>query len=340
MSNDWKWDSPDWRQPKDGSFDQGLGSYPTVPSSGSDSGGSYWDPVSLPPPPPTPPPFSGPQENPFGQPSAGSYPFAPSPAGQSRPGLWFLVPLIIFILVCAGGIGLAVYTYSAISSRVSVPPGVNGDSSEPVTIDTGPHPTIVINRNTGAVRIEAVADSKQVVIKPLETSSFSDGPIPYTKSNNGNTITFDLSDFEFVDVLLTVPVGSNLDITTNSDGITVTGVKGELRLSSNGGSLLATEVTLMGKSRLETNAGAITFSGTLDPQSVDDFSTNGEAITVTLPANAAFHVDISNNGDGGIQSQFSEVVVSGSEAHGDVGPAPRALVKIENNGGTIRLLKG
>lgn len=90
---------------------------------------------------------------------------------------------------------------------------------------------------------------------------------------------------------------------------------------------------------VDTNGGIITFSGLLDRQSSDHFSTNPGSITITLPASAAFHVDISNNG-GVIQSAFPQVVVSGDEAHGDVSKAPFAQLEIESNGGTIQLNKG
>ena len=41
-----------------------------------------------------------------------------------------------------------------------------------------------------------------------------------------------------------------------------------------------------------------------------------------------------------IQSDFPQVKVSGSEAHGNVGQAPLAQLEIDSNGGTILLKKG
>ncbi len=358
MSNDWQWNNADWQQPSEpNSLDRGLGSYPTQSSSGSGDQADGWEPVPPPPPPPLSSYYSqsdsgrsdyDQSSNPFGPPPGGSYPFsAPGgsfpygpPAVRSRP--WFLVPLIIFLVVCAGGVGASVYVYNAfISKAVSVsgfpntgPSGTSG----PVTISVSAQPTVVIDRNAGAVQVQGVAGSKQVVIKPTDTSSpLSDGQILYTKNSDG-TITFDLSNIETVTVLLMVPTESNLNITTNGDDITVTGVKGEQTLSSNGGSLHVSEDTLMGTSTVETNGGAITFDGALDPQSQDHFSTNPDSITITLPATAAFHVDITNNG-GVIQSDFPQVVISSDEAHGDVGQAPLAQLEIDSNGGTIQLKK-
>ncbi len=111
----------------------------------------------------------------------------------------------------------------------------------------------------------------------------------YSKSSSGNTITFALSNLETVAVLLKVPAVSDLNITTNSDAITVIGVTGQQMLDSNARNLNASQDTLMSKSTLDTNGGAITFSGTLDPQSTDQFAqlevdSNGGAIQLNKAA--------------------------------------------------------
>src|SRR5689334_3581034 len=214
MSNDWQWNSPDWQQPSGpDSLDKGLGSYPTQSSSGNGDQGYGWEPVPPPPPPPLSSYYSqsdsGQASNPFGQPPGGSYPFSapggsyPSmtPAVRSRP--WFLIPLLVFLVLCAGGVGVSVYAFHAFSTAaVSVPgfpnTGPSGSTGGPVTISVSTTPTIVIDRNAGAVQVQGVPDSKQVVIKPTDTSSpLSDGQILYTK-NSDDTITFDLSNIETV----------------------------------------------------------------------------------------------------------------------------------------------
>ncbi len=363
MSNDWRWNSPDWRQPDEaGSLDNGLGNYPTQQSSGGSNPDPFWNPVSLPPPPPDPLPYSaygqsgyeqssgpatpslfsdyGQSGNPYNQPPPlGGYPFAPAPmpVARSRSRPWFLIPLLSFLVVAVIGVGITVYAFNAISKAVKQTTqqlgGSNNSSAGPVTITVGAHPTIVIDRNAGAVKVQGAADSQQVTIEPIGDNSPLDGPITYSKSGTGgNTITFDLSNIETVNVLLKVPEESDLNITTNGDDITVIGVTGQQNLSSNAGNLNVSNDTLMGKSTLDTNGGSITFSGTLDPQSSDHFS------TITLPANANFHADITNNG-GVIQSAFPQVVVSDGSASGDVGKAPFAELEVDSNGGMIQLNK-
>ncbi len=344
MNDEWQWNGSEWQPPSGpGSYDQGLGSYPTQASSGSGSYGSGEEPIPPPPPPPDPSYFSSysQSDSPYGPPPGGSYPFAP--AQQPRPRPWFLVPVAITLLLCIGGGALSVFAFNFITSKASdainnFPGGNNGTSSGPVTVPVSGRPTIVIDRNAGAVKIQGVANSNQVVIKTVDSdSSLADGEITYTKSKN-SVITFDLRNVETVTVLVTVPTESDLNITTNGDDITVTGVNGEQEISSNGGSLHLSEATLTGKSTVETNGGIITFDGSLAPQSTDTFSTNPGSITITLPANAAFHADITNNG-GIIQSDFPGVVVSGNEAQGDVGQAPFATLKVDSNGGTILIKK-
>jgi hypothetical protein len=347
MNDEWQWNGSDWQPPSGpGSYDQRIGSYPTRASSGSGSPG--FDGESIPPPPPPPDPsyfssYGSSTDNPYGPPPGGSYPFAPS--RQPRPRPWFLIPLTIVVLLCVGGVALSVFAFNFITSKAGdatnpFTSGNNGSSaSGPVTIPVSGRPTIVIDRNAGAVKIQGVDGSKQVIAKTVESNSpLADGQILFTKSSKGDVITFDLSNVETVTVQVTVPSESDLNINTNGDDITVTGVSGTQNVSSNGGSLHLSEATLIGTSTIETNGGNITFDGSLTPESTDTFSTNPGSITIVLPANAAFQADITNNG-GIIQSDFPGVVVSDDEAQGTVGQAPFATLKADSNGGTILLKK-
>ena len=260
-----------------------------------------------------------------------------------------MITLLVFVVLCGGGISLSLYVYrtftqSVTSGTIGLIPTFGttqqtGPTSVPVGV--GIHPIIVINRNAGSVHVDATSTNNMVIIQPAQQSSpLGNGPIPYSRGSDGKTITFDLSNFEADDIELMVPRLSDLNITTNGDDITVDGVSGQITLKSNAGTLTATHVSLSGQSTLKTNGGNITFSGSLDPGGTYLFDSNGGSIVLTLPHNAAFHVDATTNG-GSVRSDFPQVTVSGTgdEAHGDVGKGPRAQVTVSNNGGSITLHK-
>src|ERR1051326_7719751 len=199
MNDEWQWNGSEWQPPSGpGSYDQGLGNYPTQASSGSDGQGSVWDPVPPPPPPPEPPYFSsyGQTGNASVPPPGGSYPFGPGmQPSRSRP--WFLIPLAIMVLLCAGGIGISVYAYNLITSNVGTEThtGPSATTSAatatavagPLTIPVGAHPTIVIDRNAGAVQIQGVTDSQNVVIKPVDSNApLADGEILFSKDSDNS----------------------------------------------------------------------------------------------------------------------------------------------------------
>src|SRR5262249_45300505 len=144
---------------------------------------------------------------------------------------------------------------------------------------------------------------------------------------------------EGTEVDLNVPATSTLNITTNGDDITVENITGQVTLDSNAGAIKALQMTLTGTSTLKTNAGDITFSGSLATDGTYTFDTNGGNVSVMLPATASFHVDMSTNG-GTLHSDFSQVTISGGAGHGDIGQAPFAQVIMSSNGGTVSLFKG
>ena len=364
MSNDWQWRDANWNNPSQPS-DNGPSflNQPTVtPSWDSATEGEIGQP---PPPPlgseaayawqdPSTPQFSTPSYDGSAYTAPPYTPLPPSytppppsytPSSVARTVPWAFMfargclPYFITLLVLAGiGAGIAFAVFGTVNPGT----GINTIGSKsgvqiggPTTITVGAQPKILIDRNSGAVHVSAGQNGKVTI--QATGNTFGDG-ITYQKS--GNTITFNLDTVETDNVNLTVPQQTDLDITTNDGDITVDGVSGQISLSTNGSSLTATHVTFMGTSKMDVNGGNITFNGALDPASNDVFDNNDGIIGLTFPANGAFHVDASANGDDKIVSDFAEIAVSGDEAHGDVGSAPRAQVTVTTNAGSIHVYKG
>ncbi len=202
--------------------------------------------------------------------------------------------------------------------------------------------------------------AKSVTINPTQDNgSFGIAPqINY--SQDGNTITVTVEGPESVNLDVAVPNNADLQVDTNSGDIDVTGVSGQMSLSSttgtinatndslsgqstlesNGGTINATNDSLSGQSKLSTTTGSITFKGSIDPHGTYLFGSTSGSVDVTLPDNSSFHVDATA---GSISSAFPEVNIqhpggSGAEAHGDVGSPPRATVTL-SAGDSINLNK-
>jgi hypothetical protein len=277
------------------------------------------------------------------------------PKGYSAFLVMLLLVCAVLFASCGGGNGTSASTPTPTPSPTPTPtdtPTPTPTTAQPgVPIPVGPHPTIVIVRSSGAVSVHSTSGSNTVTIQVAQQSS---SPIPYDNSNN--TITFLLSSVEGMDVELTVPPITDLQILTSNSDITVDGVSGQMSLTADQSHVKLTRVTLNGKSDilinsgnialtqvtlnanptigiLITKSGNISFNGALDPNGSYNFNTATGDISLTLPSNAAFSISALTT-SGSINSAFSQVSVSvlpGTKlvsAKGDVGQAPRAQVSV------------
>jgi len=323
-------------------------------------------------PPPPPPTYDNPYEawNPYATTipqEISGYQVNPPQPRKRRSWPCAVLVLLLVLVLCGGVVGGAVYGYDFFISRLpstsvgfQVPGGANGLT----TIRVGGHPSIKIDRNTGLIRVHPSNKSNTITIQASDsTQNPVSQAIPYSQSNNGSTITFDVSNFETDDVDIAVPATTDLTLNTNDGDINVSGITGVMALTSNagsiivsqavlngqsmlvtnGGSIRATQVTLNGSTKLSTNGNSITFTGSLNPQGTYTFDTTTGTIDITLAANSAFHVDATSD-TSSITTNFSGVLVTknnpGSEAHGNVGKAPRARLTITASTGSIKLQKG
>lgn len=361
MSNDWQYRPIDWGDGQNSDSGGSLLNQPTQVSASNSSDYQIYqsgEPVAPPPPPdPSSYPFDNPYaaygaSDPFSQPppqgtTLGGWQAQPFPGSRprSRARPLIVIPLGMLLVLCAGSLAFGFFAYRIFSGHNPIASlsgsgngEGNGSNGGPLNITTGAHPTIVIDRNAGVVHITGVQGASKITIQAKGTA-YTDRPITYTKSGDGTTFTFNLDNVEAEEVDLNVPATSDLNITTNGDDIIVENVTGQVTLDSNAGAVRATQMSLTGTSTLKTNAGDVTFSGSLATDGTYTFDSNGGNISVTLPASAAFHVEMSTNG-GTIHSDFPQVTISGSEAQGNVGQAPYAKVTISSNGGTLTLAKG
>lgn len=203
---------------------------------------------------------------------------------------------VVVILLIAGGFGFVLVRAH------------NG-----VTLSVEAHPTIIGDSCSGSLFIQS-GPANQVTlggIFPQFTQDSATNTIEITQCDDGLT--------------LTVPPEANIQIDT-SDAITVLGVSGTLKLSTNGSRIVLEQVTLEGQSKIEDNGGTIVFGGNIAQGSTPTISDNGGSIDMTLPASSSFHLDLTGI-LGPIASDFPSLAnVAGdtNDVHVDIGSDPSA----------------
>jgi len=224
---------------------------------------------------------------------------------RSRPVLRVIITLLIL-----GGIAFFVYR-----------------AQMDTMITAGTHPTVIIEDCLGFVHVHAAPVSDEVILQGPWTLFTS-----YSQDRASNTVNINGCD-------LNIAVPANSDVKIDADNIDVTGVSGQMSLTTNGGSITLLQDTLQGQSTLDNNGGPIRFSGALDPRGTTKFSSNGGLIDITLINNAAFHLDVTGILNT-ITTDFPGIQVQSDEVHANVGQPPYATLSLQVNDSPIVLHKG
>jgi hypothetical protein len=225
------------------------------------------------------------------------------------------------------------------------------DNSEVRRFSVREHPRIVVNNDFGSIHVRGESQGNEVIIQATQRNwiligeTAAPAQIHYEQNNDDNsvTVTVERSGWSVTEIILniTVPWNSDLNLMTKAGSMDVTAVSGQMSLHSNAGSITVRQCMLGGSSSVQTNAGSVSFEGALDPQGAYQFMTNTGSVHVVLPGNTAFHVDARTD-IGSITTNVPGVMVArlnymNSEAHGEVGNLPRAMVTLRSNLGSIYL---
>ena len=262
-----------------------------------------------------------------------------------RIAIFVVIASIIFLLL-VGGFGFAVRLLNPTPVRTIMETRI-------FNLAPGMQPTLIVTNNSGFVHVHAGAGNTMTVTATKVGDSFGASPddfkVRYTQ--HGDTITiqvnndsihpFDFSTTSQADLDVTVPTRSDLQLETDSGDITANGIYGKMTLTSNDGSLQATEDSLKSGSRLTTDSGSITMRGSIGATGNYMFQSNSGTIDVTLPASTSFHARLVSN-SGGITNEFpiANAHQSGVDDRtiiGDVGISPQATLSIQSDSGTLHL---
>ena len=284
-----------------------------------------------------------------------------------RMGLFLLV-LLLLIAIGVGSLFFLSRQHSpsqahntpsnTVSSNTQSNTNASTNQNGQTTLTVTTHPIIVIENDKGSIRVHAGAASNKVILQATNSAN-SDTAIPYTETSDLTTVIIYLSPSNGPDIDVTVPVTSDLKLYTNQSNIMVSGVKGQMDLAANAGTITvtystittasiiddnsgaitATQDILNGHVTLINNSGAITFIGSVSSTGNYQFTGNGGPMDVTLSRNGSFHIDATAN-NSTVNSNFPGAPVQNGEVHADIGRSPRATVTVSNNGGTVALHAG
>jgi hypothetical protein len=270
----------------------------------------------------------------------------PLRTGQQKrrsPWFWIVLALIIFSLL-GGAFRMNVdrpydipHPYNFPHMRMSEHFKPDGNAQQ---YPVGIHPTIVIADPHGSITVNTGGPTGFVTVQTLGRDQES---LPSTTFNSGEDslqIAVDSSPWSQTDLEVTVSDEADLVIRTNSGDIDVTGVNGQVNLTSDTGTITLSQVSLARNSSVSTNSGDIRFDGAIDPNGSYQFRSESGSVDVTLPPDTSFHAAVTTNGS--FNSDFLEVksLPSGGTITGNVGNAPRANVMIKTDSGSINLNKG
>src|SRR6266566_2275612 len=260
--------------------------------------------------------------------------FRQRPYRRRGRGPWFWIILAFIIIAMTSG-GFRSFNGPSFDHNSVNPQQIVG---KPIDYTVTGLPTIVINDTNGNVTVTVGKSNTDVIIQPVNESNFSGNPndIQSNITQNGNTINASVPDGQqsSVDFNVTVPQGTNLQLQTASGDITVTGVDGQMTLTTNDGSINASNDGLSGLSTMTTtNSGDINFNGTIDSRGTYQFQTNNGTVNVALPSTPAFHVDASTN-SGSIDIPGVQNTDSGTKASGNIGGSSQGTnVTIKSDSG-------
>lgn len=221
--------------------------------------------------------------------------------------------------------------------------------AETHTFMVGAHPTLTIDNKAGSIRLHAGQEGQVSITTTRRGYLFNqqldkDMRIWYNQDSAANAVSARVDGWRpfgknAINFDITVPPQTNLVLTNRAGTIFVENVAGQMTLRSGAGTIQATQVALQGTSRLETDAGSITFSGSLDSAGSYELLTNFGTIDASLPAGASFDLEASTD-VGTVSTNLPIMQAQRTKAHGQAGNGPYPKLKLKTDLGSVRVQRG
>jgi hypothetical protein len=255
---------------------------------------------------------------------------------------WIIVAVVLIVACCcATAFGAAALAWLTNRAADLEPFDLGGLYRERVeqTLEVGDAPTLHVDNFAGAVTIRAgEGDTIHVVATKkassrsrldrieIEISERDGGAIIHTqKPNTLNNVS--------VDIEITAPAGTRLDVDTGAGTLEVRGITGQIDAHSGAGTI---EVRgAQGIARLDVGAGQIIYEGA--PEGECRFHTGAGEIVLRLPADLNAEVDLST-GLGNVNVDHRvDGRVSMRQVRGVIGDGSQASIYAHTGVGSIEV---
>lgn len=277
---------------------------------------------------------------------------------------WFWVILVAIILAILGFTPFgedSIFQFWDVLVAIVIPAGITAliiigislarnrsSSSEIRTFLVSTQPRIIIKNQVGTIRVHPGSAEDRVTIQANKHArgwAHSDIAVNYDQNVVKNRITVKAGQKwsflhpQSLDFDVTVPRMVDLDLKTDAGSINISDISGQVVCINDAGSIKVNGAHLRGDSQLKTDAGVVTFTGSLDPIGSYRMTTDAGNVTVLLPENVSFRLDAKTD-VGSINSDFPlnvQRVFPGGKAHGDIGMPPYPSLKLRTDVGSISL---
>jgi hypothetical protein len=273
--------------------------------------------------------------------------------------IWvFVIVLLVFMGLCAlaiGAVALGALTLPKLDLGINAP----GEDRIERSFEVGASPELTIKNFSGGVTVRAGEEGTVQVIatkKGWSKSRRDQITIDMAQEGTGVMVETRLSSglgMVYVDLEITAPAGTRLDLHTGSGGVDVEGLTGDLVVDTGSGgidlrnvpgALRAStgsggiDVSAGGSpANLKTGSGGIEYEGT--PQGDCRFETGSGGIELRLPATLNVAVDLST-GSGSIDVGYDvSGQVSRNKVKGTIGAGGQGSIYAHTGSGSIDLEK-
>jgi DUF4097 and DUF4098 domain-containing protein YvlB len=278
---------------------------------------------------------------------------------RNTRGLWvFVIVVLVFMGLCAlaiTAVALGALTLPSLDLGVSAP----GQDRIERSFAVGASPSLTIKNFSGGVTVRAGEEGtiRVVAVKKGLSKSWRDqitidmtpeesGLVIETKKPSGLSIaSVDLEITAPPDTRLNLQTGSggvevdgltkDLSVDTGSGGIDLRNVPGAIQASTGSGGIVVQAGG--GPARLDTGSGGIEYEGT--PQGDCRFETGSGGIELRLPATLNVQVDL-GTGSGSIDVEYEVTGQrSGHSVKGTIGTGDQGAIYAHTGSGSIDLKK-
>lgn len=218
-------------------------------------------------------------------------------------------------------------------------------------------PTLHITDPAGNITVQpgsgsTVAMQATILVQGNPVQNGQDG-INVTSTQEGNTIDItvtmaqDTNPFNGnrqVNIDVTVPQQTNMQVRLNAGNITMHGITGQLTTQVDAGNIDVQGGTLSDGSQVQSSVGNVTYQGALASGAKVSIGANTGSVTVTLPANTATSINASTAvgsiGVSGWDLSPSTVNTTGQALSGTLGSSANGSLSVKVNTGSITINQG